>query len=229
MASQLLFSAVQAGDVDQVQALLVDGGADVNAINSLGETALHIAATRNNVTIMELLLEAKARPDFSTRTEVGGETPFLVAARLLHLACGKALLMYNANPNVVNSLGQTALHIASRHGSVPFVTLCLHYGANVGIVDASGRTALQWANEQRHKDVADLLVRAATAAGTSVGSAAGGTGGPVAQGAAANAPWLQRVGALRSNVVWQERVTATKKPKAKAPAADGKAKAAAKK
>lgn len=54
--------------------------------------------------------------------------------------------------------GQTALHLAVRHGRVVMVRLLLSYGADANIQDSQGTTALMFASERGHTHVARLLL-----------------------------------------------------------------------
>jgi ankyrin repeat protein len=102
--------AAQQGSVDEVRALLQQG-ADVNAAQSDGLTALHWAAMNNNTEIVELLLYAGAtvRP----HTRVGGYTPLHLAARGGHQEVTSALLAAGADANAWTTTGVTAMHFAA--------------------------------------------------------------------------------------------------------------------
>lgn len=54
--------------------------------------------------------------------------------------------------------GQTALHLAVRHGRVVMVRLLLSCGADANIQDDQGTTALMFAAERGHTHVARLLL-----------------------------------------------------------------------
>lgn len=54
--------------------------------------------------------------------------------------------------------GQTALHLAVRHGRVVMVRLLLSHGADANIQDSQGTTALMFAAERGHTHVARLLL-----------------------------------------------------------------------
>lgn len=49
--------------------VLIDGGADVNAVGDMGETPLHIALTNKNEELAELLLKSGANPNISSEFE----------------------------------------------------------------------------------------------------------------------------------------------------------------
>lgn len=54
--------------------------------------------------------------------------------------------------------GQTALHLAVRHGRVVMVRLLLSCGADTNIQDNQGTTALMFASERGHTHIARLLL-----------------------------------------------------------------------
>lgn len=58
----------------------------------------------------------------------------------------------------VRQTGQTALHLAVRHGRVVMVRLLLSHGADANIQDSQGTTALMFAAERGHTHVARLLL-----------------------------------------------------------------------
>ena len=73
-------------DVEGVE-LLVDAGADANAIGDMGETPLHVAIHRRCIPIVVILVRAGARTDIPSEfgatpldlaTEVGGEIAKIV-------------------------------------------------------------------------------------------------------------------------------------------------------
>ena len=85
MANQILMHAVSQGDVEQAQSIIVEGGADVNCMNTLGETACHYAALRGSVTMLEVLLAYGADPNVNTKKEYGAATPILLATKQGHI------------------------------------------------------------------------------------------------------------------------------------------------
>mmetsp|Transcript_39140 Transcript_39140/g.75941 ORF Transcript_39140/g.75941 Transcript_39140/m.75941 type:complete len:282 (-) Transcript_39140:166-1011(-) len=101
-----LHVAAQARNLDAVK-LLLDLGAEVNARDSKGKTALMLAAfTREGRDIIECLLEKKAEVDFQ---DSEGGTALMRAARYGNKAVMQYLLDHgNANPLLRNRKGKTA-------------------------------------------------------------------------------------------------------------------------
>src|SRR5215467_14931083 len=69
-------AAAKVGDKETVRKLLM-AGADVNAAEGDGTTALHWAADRNDLELVKMLLHAGANVRATTR--LGGFTPLLMA------------------------------------------------------------------------------------------------------------------------------------------------------
>ena len=83
-----LHVATQAGDLEKMREIL-DGGADVNAIDKLERTALHDACEAENVAAAELLLERGADPMIS---ECGGAYPMYIVCKNGNAAIAKLLV-----------------------------------------------------------------------------------------------------------------------------------------
>jgi ankyrin repeat protein len=135
--------AAQADDVAQVRSLLQEG-ADVNAAQPDGLTALHWAALNNNVEIIELLAYAGAT--MKPHTRVGGYTPLHLAARSGNTAAVAALLDAGSDANVWTATGVTALHFAAEADDAEAVRLLSEHGADLNARDKfQGRTPLVFA------------------------------------------------------------------------------------
>ena len=135
--------AAQSGDVEEVRTLLRQG-ADVNAPQADGLTALHWAALNDDPATLEVLLYAGAaiRP----LTRVGGYSPLHLAARSGHPAIVAALLEAGADPNFWTDTGVTPLHFAAQANDAESVRVLVEYGADINARDEfRGRTPLVFA------------------------------------------------------------------------------------
>ena len=110
------------GDRDAVRTLLQQG-ADVNAAQGDGMTALHWAAELGDAEMAEMLIFAGANVEAETRA--GHYTPLHVACRNGHAAVAEILL--EAGSDVMARTmpaGSTPLHLAAASGSADIVRLC---------------------------------------------------------------------------------------------------------
>ena len=143
---QALLNAARTGDVVAVRAAL-KGGADVNAAQGDGLTALHLAAQEGNLEIVKVLIVAKANVEAKSR--IGAYTPLHLAAGAGQTLVVRALLAAGASPSEVTSTtGVTPLHLAAKalNGEAAVQAL-LEKGAPVNAREiSSGQTALTFAS-----------------------------------------------------------------------------------
>jgi uncharacterized protein len=155
--------AAMRGDVSAVRALL-QRGADVNAAQGDGMTALHWAAEHGDHDLAAVLLESGANPGAETR--IGRHTPLHVAAQGGHHLVVRTLLQTKAGRagvNATTTTGAAALHFAAASGSTETVAILLDSGADVNVREPQwGQTPLMFAAASGRADVVGvLLVRGA--------------------------------------------------------------------
>ena len=118
---QLIISS-RHGDIQAVRELL-NKGADINAFDSFGYTALMAAAMRGHSHVMKLLLEQGAKLEMQDKGTGKESSP-------------KGKTVYHS--------GRTVLILACMARQPESVKLLLEHGANINAQDDNGRTALMW-------------------------------------------------------------------------------------
>ncbi len=150
-----LIQAAKRGDVQAVRTLARQAGADVNAAEADGSTALHYAANRGDADAVDALLAAGARATTANRY---GVTALSLAALTGNAAVIERLLKAGADANAsVN--GETALMSAARAGRADAIRALLAAGAKVDATDPQrGQTALMWAAAAGNADGMRALI-----------------------------------------------------------------------
>lgn len=128
----------RAGNLDALNQDL-DKGADIDAFDTLSQTALIAAVSQNHFAAAELLLKRGAKVDLA---DPAGWTPLIHAT---YAASNpdvlKLLLDHGANINAHNDRGVTSLYIASSVGREAQVQFLLAHGADPSLATTSGYTA----------------------------------------------------------------------------------------
>jgi uncharacterized protein len=147
---------------------LIQQGADVNAAQGDGMSALHWAADKGDAELTELLVYAGANPAAVTR--IGQYTPLHLASRAGSAAAVRALLKAGAKVDAKTSVsGATALHLAAAAGDPAVVTALLDAKADINAKEAEWeQTPLIFAASlNRVEAIKVLLARGADANATS--------------------------------------------------------------
>jgi ankyrin repeat protein len=148
--------AAMTGDREAVRALLLKG-ADVNAAQGDGVTALHWAATRGDEELTSMLLVAGANVRAATR--FGGYMPLHVAAERGFGPVVQALVKAGADANATTSRGTTALMLAASAGDTSALTALLDAGAKPNTIETErGHTALMFAAAANRLAAVKLLL-----------------------------------------------------------------------
>ena len=146
-----LLHAVLLADVAMVR-LLIERGADVNAANHDGITALMWAA--GDVDKVHMLLEKGAKTDARSAL---GRTPLLIAATYAGNAnVVRLLIKHGSSVTDQDVFQETALTSASKRGDAELVEVLIEAGADP---QAGGRPPLDWAAEEGNVETIACLLK----------------------------------------------------------------------
>lgn len=149
--------AAMRGDLAAVRAAITRGE-DVNAAHGDGMTALHWAAERGNLAMVDVLVKAKAKVTGTTR--LGGYTALHIAARGGFGEIVDALLKAGADPNAMTQTGVTALHLAAQSGTTTGIAALLDKGADPNVREREWQmTPLVFAADMNRAEAITLLIK----------------------------------------------------------------------
>ena len=152
----VLMEASAANLRDVVQ-LLCEQGADVNAKDRIGSTALHYAVSTGDSAVVKLLLEEGAKTE---ATDNIGETALIGAVNYGQDSIAIILLQAGASASAANPKGQTALASAARSGNADMAKILLDGGADLESTDNDGSTPLFEASSGDKVETVRILVAA---------------------------------------------------------------------
>ncbi len=115
--------------------LLIDAGADINAIDEVGDTALMIATKKGNLELIEPVIKAGANINTFNKN---GNTALIVATKNGDQDLAKYLVKAGADINAVDKNGDTALIIAKKNDNQELSEYLIKASANPWIDDQNG-------------------------------------------------------------------------------------------
>ncbi|XP_076179323.1 transient receptor potential cation channel family member painless [Ptiloglossa arizonensis] len=102
---------------------LLEKGANVNRVNEAHNRGpIHFATEKGHTDVLRILLD---EPTINPNLEAGQQTALHIAVKTKDLRCAELLLDKGASPNIPNSKGLTALHMAAMKGQRNMVDLIL--------------------------------------------------------------------------------------------------------
>ncbi|XP_055058902.2 KN motif and ankyrin repeat domain-containing protein 4 isoform X3 [Misgurnus anguillicaudatus] len=136
----------------------------VNMVDDNGNTALHYSISHSNFSIVKHLLDTGlCKTNLRNKS---GYTAFTLASMSAaespeDLQAVQQLMELSDINSHVGQVGQTALHLAVRHGRVPIVRLLLAQGADPNAQDQAGTTPLISACDRGNASIVRILLEEA--------------------------------------------------------------------
>ncbi|XP_038068644.1 inversin-like [Patiria miniata] len=151
----LLTYAIAKGDVKTLDLLLL-AGAEIDAEDDNGDTALMVAAQLESEIKVEYLLEKGAQP---TIADIEGKTALYRTEQNKTTKCAKLLI--DKDPSLVHATDkhkQTVLHLVAGEGNDELISYLLQRESKRNELDNLGRTPLHWAVIQGMKTSVEILL-----------------------------------------------------------------------
>ncbi|XP_074857022.1 BRCA1-associated RING domain protein 1 [Carettochelys insculpta] len=124
--------------------------------NHRGETLLHVASIKGDVTAVEKLLKNGADPNVKDHA---GWTPLHEACNHGHKKVVELLLQHRALVNTTGYQNDSPLHDAAKNGHVDIVELLLSHGASQEAVNIFGLRPVDYAETEKMKSVLMLPMK----------------------------------------------------------------------
>jgi uncharacterized protein len=151
-----IFEACAVGKVERVKSILKRKPKLLNEFAPDGFQPIGLASFFGHVEVVRFLLESGA--EVNTPSQNGLKvTPLNSAAAGRHYEIAMLLLERDANPNIRQEADFVPLHSAAMNGQIEMVKLLLQYGADKDLKSLDGKTARDYALENGHKIVAEVL------------------------------------------------------------------------
>ncbi|KID83508.1 ankyrin repeat protein [Metarhizium guizhouense ARSEF 977] len=141
---------------DEAVVFLMAHGGDPARRNRYGETALHLAARKNNLRLVRILL-ASGGVDVNAAS-VTRSTPLFEAIQVGNVQMVEVLLAYGASEEIDELNGGFVFTKALKSRGTSLMKALLELRIRPDVADAKGRTALSWAAEYGHAMQVEMLL-----------------------------------------------------------------------
>mmetsp|Transcript_7185 Transcript_7185/g.10685 ORF Transcript_7185/g.10685 Transcript_7185/m.10685 type:complete len:296 (-) Transcript_7185:74-961(-) len=144
--SSELHDAVRDKDIESAKQCIANG-ANLDAVDSMSRTALHLACWKGDPDMVKLLLRSKASPTVRARDNF---TPLHFAVQSGSIECCKILLEHEKKLLTmrISKGNKSALHLAAAKNNLELVRFLLDEGADPSSLTNKRQTALDFARDK---------------------------------------------------------------------------------
>ncbi|XP_074625241.1 transient receptor potential cation channel subfamily A member 1-like [Acropora palmata] len=155
----LLHHAARCNKSATINILLDVGNVDIDQVQNMGFTALHLAVRHKSIEALKLLLKRGADPNKPDNDEC---TPLLFASRRGYTEIADILLSdERIKVNYANLAKITPLLAACAGGSKPMCEMLIAHNADITTKSSNMTTALHYAAFSGHAEICELLITTA--------------------------------------------------------------------
>ena len=154
---EILGKAVEQDNEEEV-GFYLRNGIDPSSIVNAGNTALHFAARRGQLEIVQLLLEKGAVLNIQNQS---GQTAlhFALASENENIEIVELLITKGIDIEIEDHLKRRAIHFSFDRGYKQSTDLLLEKGADISVKSIDGMTLLHYAAANSWNDIIDLLIK----------------------------------------------------------------------
>ncbi|MES0488637.1 MAG: ankyrin repeat domain-containing protein [Leptospirales bacterium] len=153
---KLLLKYADEGEVKELKALINKSGVDLNHTDRSGDTALHLAASRGHLEVVQLLVASGANVNVQNLHRKS--SPLHNAAYNGHLGIVEYLLKNNAEVDIADNSGQTPLSFAARQGKLNVFKELLRHGADINTRNSYEMGVLHWAVYSKSAELVEYIL-----------------------------------------------------------------------
>lgn len=139
-----LHLAIKKKNYQMVKSLIKNENVNINVPTKIGETPLHLACNYEDIELINILL-TKINNKFKINLNVIDNefqiTPLMYVVTLNNKEIVKLLLNNDANTEIQDALGNTALHLAINEDNVEIANLLISKTNNFNLLDINGMSA----------------------------------------------------------------------------------------
>lgn len=148
-----IFDVCRNGNVEDIKILYKQNPDIINKKNDAGYSPLILACYHNNEEIAKFLINNIK--DVNESSDYG--TPLMAAVVKGHITIIELLLEKNADPNIQDIKGTTALHYASMSENIEIANLLVNANANCNLKNNVGKTPMDFAISLNNQDLITIL------------------------------------------------------------------------
>ncbi|NND71089.1 MAG: c-type cytochrome [Rhodothermales bacterium] len=149
-----LHDAIKKGDLASVRTMIAEG-VDVDEVDFVSGSPLHIASVKGEFELVELLLEAGA--DVNSEEFGKSDTPLHWASLGGFAPIIERLRQAGADIDALNEYQNSALHIAAESGHADAARKLIELGADTSARNQKGNSAMHLAGAAQLFDIVELL------------------------------------------------------------------------
>ncbi len=148
-----IYDVCRNGNLEQIQAIYEQNNALIDKHNNKGYLPITLACYHGNVEVVEFLADKVKNIDGNSNYG----TPLMASVFKKDKNIVKILLDNNANPNIPDNNGTTAMHYATMFQNYEIVQLLIDANADFSMKDNTGKSAIDFAIAYNDKKLKDLL------------------------------------------------------------------------